>query len=343
MKSGRPKISVLMPVYNGDKHLKKSINSILRQTFDDFELIIINDGSTDQSLSIIESYRDKRIRILNNSKNIGIADSLNRGINISNGNYIARQDADDISLPERFMCQVNYLKENDIDLVDANFAFIDEDDNYIQDYEERIFNPHETLSFLFFYELVHGAIMCKRSLFMDNNIQYKNRPTEDYDLFIRLAKVGMTVGRISKHLLKVRKYPNSVSGRNWDTMKKDINQMRIGLVQDLGLQPTDEEKKIHIALVEQNSAKLCKYKFKDILWWSNKITKANEINKIYSSTYFKRQLYLRLIRVIKGMQKKSILDMLKLKNSAELYDANISLRDLFYIYRTTSNYFIQDK
>ena len=63
MKSGRPKISVLMPVYNGDKHLKKSINSILRQTFDDFELIIINDGSTDQSLSIIESYRDKRIRI----------------------------------------------------------------------------------------------------------------------------------------------------------------------------------------------------------------------------------------------------------------------------------------
>ena len=60
MKSGRPKISVLMPVYNGDKHLKKSINSILRQTFDDFELIIINDGSTDQSLSIIESYRDKK-------------------------------------------------------------------------------------------------------------------------------------------------------------------------------------------------------------------------------------------------------------------------------------------
>ena len=106
---------------------------------------------------------------------------------------------------------------------------------------------------------------------------------------------------------------------------------------------TDEEKKIHIALVEQNLAKLCKYKFKDVLLWSNKITKANEINKIYSSTYFKRQLYLRLIRVIKGMQKKSILDMLKLKGSAEFYDANISLRDLFYIYRTTSNYFIQDK
>lgn len=335
MKSRRPKISVLMPVYNGERYLKKSINSILRQTFDDFEFIIINDGSTDQSLSIIKSFRDKRIRIINNSKNIGIADSLNRGINISNGDYIARQDADDISLPERFVCQVNYLKENDIDLVDANFAFIDEDDNYIQDYEERIFSPHETLSHLFFYELTHGAIMCKRSLFMINNVQYRNRPTEDYDLFIRLAKAGMTVARISKHLLKVRKYPNSVSGSNWVSMKKDINQMRIELVQDLGLHLTDEEKKMHIAFVEQNSSILNQYKFLDVLRWANKIIKANEKTKIYSSAYFKKQMYLRLIRMIKRKEKKTILDLAKLKKSAKLYDKDISFRQLLYIYRST--------
>ena len=341
MKSKRPKISVLMPVYNGERFLKKSINSILKQTFDDFELIIINDGSTDLSLSIINSYRDERIKVLNNSKNIGIACSLNKGINKANGDYIARQDADDISLPERFMCQVNYLKEYDIDLVDANFAFIDEDDNHIQDYEERIFSPHETLSHLFFYELVHGAIMCKRSLFMINNIQYKNRPTEDYDLFIRLAKVGMTVGRISKHLLQVRKYSNSVSGSNWVTMKKDINRMRIELVQDLGIQLTDEEKKIHIGLVEQCLTTLGEYKFRNVLRWANKITKANERLQIYSNAHFKKQIYMRLIRIIKRIEKKSVLDMLELKNSAEIYDANISFRDLFYIYRSTSNFFIR--
>ena len=153
MQNRFPKISVLMPVYNGDKYLKKSINSILRQTYDDFEFIIINDGSTDLSLSIIKSYQDKRIKIINNSKNIGIAHSLNKGLNIANGDYIARQDQDDISHPERFMCQVNYLKKNDTDLVDANFVFIDEDDNYIQDYEERTFSPYETLSHLFFYSL----------------------------------------------------------------------------------------------------------------------------------------------------------------------------------------------
>ena len=328
-----PKISVLMPVYNGDKYLKKSINSILRQTFDDFELIIINDGSTDLSLSIIKSYQDKRIKIINNSKNIGIAYSLNKGLNKANGDYIARQDQDDISHPERFMCQVNYLKKNDTDLVDANFVFIDEDDNYIQDYEERTFSPYETLSHLFFYELVHESIMCKRSLFDVNNIQYKKRPTEDYDLFIRLAKAGMTAGRISKHLLKVRKHPNSECGSNWGTMKEDINQMRIELVEDLGLKLTDQEKKVHIAFVEQNSSILNQYQFREVLQWSNKIIKANSKNKIYSSTYFKEQLYLRLIRLIKRKKKKSVLDIIKLRQSAEFYDKSISFRDLLYIYR----------
>lgn len=335
MKSKRPKISVLMPVYNGARYLKKSINSILGQTFDDFEFIIINDGSTDLSLSIIESYKDKRIKILNNSKNIGIAYSLNKGINIANGDYIARQDQDDISLPERFMVQVNYLEKNGIDLVDANFAFIDENDNYIHDYEKRNFSPHETLSHLFFYELVHESIMCKRSLFMVNNIQYKKRPTEDYDLFIRLAKAGMTAGRISKHLLKVRKHPNSECGSNWSTMKKDINQMRIELVQDLGLQLTDEEKKMHIAFVEQNLDTLNQYKFRDVLCWANKIIRANEKCTVYNVTYFKQQLYLRLIRMIKRMKKKTIFDLIELKKSAKLYGKGISLRQLLYIYRST--------
>ena len=336
MKSRRPKISVVMPVYNGDRYLKKSINSILGQTFDDFELIIINDGSTDLSFDIIKSYQDKRIKIINNSKNIGIARSLNKGINIAIGDYIARQDQDDISLPERFMCQVNFLKKNDVDLVDANFTFIDEDDNYIHDYEERNFSPHETLSHLFFYELIHESIMCKRSLFKINNIKYKKRPTEDYDLFIRLAKAGMTAARIPQHHLKVRKHPNSECGSNWDRMKKDINQMRIELVQDLGLRPTDEEKKIHIAFIEQNSFNLNQYKFRDVLCWANKINNANEMNKVYNRIYFKKQLYIRLIRMIKRKKRKSFLDMFELKKSAVFYDANISFRDLFYIYRSTT-------
>ena len=333
MKSDKPKISVLMPVYNGDQFLDKSIKSVLNQTFNNFEYIIINDGSTDDSLKIIESYEDSRIKIINFSKNMGITAALNNGLNIAKGDYIARQDQDDISHPDRFMLQVEYLENNDVDLVDANFIFIDENDKYIQDYEKRYFNPDETLSHLFFYEMVHASIMCKRLIFTKYNIQYRKRPTEDYDLFIRLAKAGMRAGRLDQKLIKQRKHPSSMCGSDWNNIKKDIDLMRNEFVQDLGIEPTDYEKKLHIAFVEQNLSILNQYQFREVLCWANKIIKANSIKKIYSSTYFKEQLYIRLIRLIKRKKKKSVLDMIKLRQSAEFYDKSISFRDLLYLYR----------
>ena len=333
MKPDKPKISVLMPVYNGDQFLDKSIKSVLNQTFNNFEYIIINDGSTDDSLKIIKSFEDSRIKIINFSTNMGITAALNNGLNVAKGYYIARQDQDDISHLERFMLQIEYLENNDVDLVDTNFIFIDENDKYLQDYEKRYFNPDETLSHLFFYEMVHASIMCKRLLFTKDNIQYRKRPTEDYDLFIRLAKAGMRAGRLDQKLIKQRKHPNSMCGSDWDNIKKDIDVMRNEFVQDLGIEPTDYEKKLHIAFVEQNLSILNQYQFGEVLSWSNKIIKANSINKIYSSTYFKEQLYLRLIRLIKRKESKNLLDMIKLRQSAEFYDKRISFRDLLYIYR----------
>jgi len=333
MKLEKPKISVVMPVYNGDRFIDKSIKSVLSQTFNNFEYIIINDGSTDDSLKIIESYEDSRIKIINYSKNRGITFALNNGLNVAKGDYIARQDQDDISYPDRFMLQIEYLENNDVDLVDTNFIFIDENDKYLQDYEKRYFSPDQTLSHLFFYEMVHASIMCKRSLFAKYNIQYRKRPTEDYDLFIRLAKAGMRAGRLDQKLIKQRKHPNSMCGSDWDNIKKDIDIMRNEFVQDLGIQPTNYEKKLHIAFVEQNLSTLNQYQFREVLLWANKIIKANSKNKIYSSIYFKEQLYMRLIRLIKRIKRKSLFDMIQLRKSAKLYDKSISLRDLFYIYR----------
>ena len=122
-------------------------------------------------------------------------------------------------------------------------------------------------------------------------------------------------------------------GSDWNNIKKDIDLMRNEFVQDLGIEPTDYEKKLHIAFVEQNLSILNQYQFREVLCWANKIIKANSIKKIYSSTYFKEQLYIRLIRLIKRKKKKSVLDMIKLRQSAEFYDKSISFRDLLYIYR----------
>ena len=106
-----PTISVIMPVFNGEQFLSKAIESILNQTFSDFELIIINDGSTDNTKKIIEKYKaiDKRI-IVKNQNNKGLTKSLNIAISITKGEYIARHDADDISLPHRFEKQIFWLK-----------------------------------------------------------------------------------------------------------------------------------------------------------------------------------------------------------------------------------------
>jgi glycosyltransferase involved in cell wall biosynthesis len=104
-----PKLSVIMSVHNGEKYLREAIESILNQTFTDFKFIIINDGSTDNSLAIIRSYDDKRIRILNNGTNIGLTKSLNKALKQAKGKYIARQDADDVSLPDRFEAQLKYF------------------------------------------------------------------------------------------------------------------------------------------------------------------------------------------------------------------------------------------
>src|SRR5215212_8979259 len=104
-----PEISVILPVYNGEKFLGQAIESILGQSFPDFELIIVNDGSGDNSENIILSYTDKRVVYLKNQENSGLVSSLNRGVSVAKGKYIARMDADDISLPDRFKLQKDFL------------------------------------------------------------------------------------------------------------------------------------------------------------------------------------------------------------------------------------------
>ena len=104
-----PRISVIMPAYNAEKYIREAIDSILAQTYTDFEFIIIDDASTDATASIVESYSDERIRFFRNEHNMGVANTLNRGLDLAVGEYIARMDSDDISLPERFAKQVEFM------------------------------------------------------------------------------------------------------------------------------------------------------------------------------------------------------------------------------------------
>lgn len=187
-KMTNPKISVIMSVYNGEKYLREAIESILNQTFTDFEFIIVNDGSTDGSLEIIQSYDDKRIKIINNEKNIGLTKSLNKALKVARGEYIARQDADDVSLPNRFEKQIKYLEKHpEVALLGTSVYLIDE--------KGKIIGKRMALAKPTFKELCkgnrfsHGSVMFEKAVITElGGYNELLRYVQDYELWLRIAK-----------------------------------------------------------------------------------------------------------------------------------------------------------
>ena len=180
------RVSVVLPVYNGEKFIALSMNSILNQTFEDFEFIIINDGSTDDTRNIIQSFRDARISILDNEKPQGIAASLNLGMKCALGEIIVRQDADDISLPTRFEKQVDYLNTHpEIGVLGTWVRMIDENGNFIS--EEKKYTDHTMIEWgsLFGCQMIHPSIAMRKELVLEAG-GYRPYETEDYDLWARL-------------------------------------------------------------------------------------------------------------------------------------------------------------
>lgn len=179
-----PLVSVIMSVYNGEKHINQAINSILQQTFSCFEFLIIDDGSNDNSKEIISSYQDTRIRFIENSHNIGLAASLNRGVTCARGKYIARMDSDDVAYPERLIKQYMALEsDNTLDLISANVLEIDEIGNIIRKQVSSL--NHEDICskpWRGFY-MAHPTWMGKATWFREN--PYRDPPAyfcEDQEL-----------------------------------------------------------------------------------------------------------------------------------------------------------------
>ncbi|NTV50370.1 MAG: glycosyltransferase [Geobacteraceae bacterium] len=212
------KVTVLMPVYNGERYLREAIESILNQTFPDFEFLIINDGSTDHSVEIIASYNDPRIKLIHNEINLGLISTLNRGIDLAKGEYIARMDCDDVSLPERLEKQVTYLDENSAcTVIAANVIFLDEqgisrgiweDDAKTHTYEEiRNFLPKANC-------IAHPSIMIREETLKKYRYNPLQNASEDYDLWLRLCVDGVKIEKITEPLLKYRIHPLSITSKS---------------------------------------------------------------------------------------------------------------------------------
>ncbi len=196
-----------MTVYNGMAYLHEAVNSTLKQTFTDFEFLIIDDQSSDGSYEYLESIKDSRIRLLRNDKNMGQTASLNRGLALARGEYIARLDQDDVNLPKRLEEQYNFLKEReDIAIVCSWEHTIDSNGKLVRDWKKSINNYGVFLGeiLLALCPVWHPSVMFRKSDVKNlNGFDTNFGPAEDYELWSRLAIARLNAGIVPKfHLLQ---------------------------------------------------------------------------------------------------------------------------------------------
>lgn len=274
-----PKVTILMPVYNGEDFLRESIESILNQTFTDFELLIIDDGSTDQSVSIIKSYADSRIRLKMNKTNERLSATLNKGIASAKGKYIARMDSDDISFAKRLEKQVDFMDRNpEIGLCGTAMKIMPTD--LLVEYPS--FHDDILCRMLFSNSFSHPTLMYRKSVLNKNGLYYDTEIpyAQDYDLCWRMANVSMTAN-IQETLLYYRIHDEQVSFKHRDEQQRVCRNIVLQQLYNLGIEPSDEELSLHMSLFNFDFLPTEEY-VQQVRNWFDKLISTNTTTQIYS-------------------------------------------------------------
>jgi glycosyltransferase involved in cell wall biosynthesis len=279
-----PQVSVIMLVFNGEDYLQAAIDSIINQTFNDFELIIIDDGSTDKSLDKIRKYSDNRIRLIINETNQGIVKARNVGLSLANGTYIACMDCDDISYPVRLEEQVAFMEANpEFGAVGSWFEVIDECGNCTGEIQRLDAPPEFIPSILMFNNYMANSSILIRKTALPRE-WYRCYPgAEDYDLLVRISQRAKVVN-LPKVLLKYRIHSQNVTSRNSELIEGYVKSIVISQLARLHLDPTDDEIEIHRLIVEHTSTEDPSFIDKSLIWL-NKIREQNKQYKIYDEAY----------------------------------------------------------
>lgn len=238
--SRRPPVSVIMPAYNVERYVTRAVESILNQTFKDFELIIINDASEDGTPEILKRYQrlDKRIRVVNNEKRLQIAASLNKAVSLAKADIIARMDADDISLPKRLELQYSFLQKNpDVAVLGANIIIVDKDSKPIskRDYPET---SEALKKVMFRYSpFAHPVVMFRKKIFLEfGGYNLSMVPCEDIDLWFKIGSKHK-FATIPQPILKYTILPDSSSNKNLIPLELLGFEIKIKAIRKYGYKP----------------------------------------------------------------------------------------------------------
>jgi len=224
----QPIVTVLMPVYNAGAFVATAIDSVLKQTFVSFELVIINDGSSDGSDEIIASFRDERIRVITNERNLGLIATLNKGIQLAHGKFIARMDADDVCLPDRLIKQVAFLEQHvDVAVVASLVDFINTDDEVTGNWstDQSAVSEQDIARVMTRTNCIaHPSVMMRTEIARKYLYQSDQKGAEDWDLWLRLLSDGHRIAKISEVLLHYRIHPDSITAGD---KRKELLEIRL--------------------------------------------------------------------------------------------------------------------
>jgi glycosyltransferase involved in cell wall biosynthesis len=308
-----PLVSVIIPTYNSSKFIKETINAVLVQTMQDFEIVVVDDCSTDNTVRLIESYHDPRIRIYQNSRNMGIPYTHNRLIELATTNYIAIQDHDDISYPHRLERQYNLLQANSQLIAVASYPdFIDQSGKpSLQPVLRkllRLLKLHNTdiqrneifPSMLFKNVFCHSTVMLNKSKL--NDIRYQNEFSicDDYDLLSRISeKNGVFIDK--QPVLKYRKHQINTSSIRTKEFNNDTNLIQSRYLKLLNIDVDQNALFVHNGYyTSQNFIPCIKYLQESIRWYRYIIEKNKQVNlyeekaltKVIELNWFERCLAL---------------------------------------------------
>lgn len=244
-----PKISVIMPAYNAEAYIKEAIDSILNQSFTDFELIVINDCSVDGTEAVVLGYSDRRIIYFKNEKNMGVAATLNRGLSAAKGEFIARMDSDDVAMPERFAQQVDFLIRH------PNYAICGSSLTVFgENQPERAFPYPQTdkeirANMIFNSPFAHPTIMMRGEMLNRCGRYYDEsyEKAEDFELWYRLLRYGKGYN-FQQPLLRYRHHGKQVRTANAAEQKEAVLRLRERMVKELNADLTAEEMEVFQSL-----------------------------------------------------------------------------------------------
>lgn len=287
-------VTVLLPVYNGEKYLREAIDSILNQTYTDFEFLIINDGSTDRTEEIILSYADPRIVYVKNEQNIRLIATLNKGLKLAKGKYIARMDADDISLPERLEKQVAYMDANaGVGLCGSYIQTLEAGTEYVIKYE----TDSDMIKFklLFDTHFPHPAAMLRKSVLDQFQLEYELKyiHAEDYVLWNRMA-LHTGLHNIPEVLVWKRSHDGQVSIVHNALQQDVMSGFRKELMENICGAIDDATYKLYVDLLsgiypEKNKDIITLLKFLDAFVLANR--REQVYNKAILQNYFGKLAY----------------------------------------------------